>query len=282
LPFRWCNAIAGGMAWILYKADRRHREVARDNLRHAFGASKSEPEIERLVKQVYFHFARLLLEILHAPRRLCTHNWRNHIELVGGKDIVDCLLSDSPLLIVTGHFGNWEIAGYALGLLGFKTYAIARTLDNPYLDRFLRKFREKTGQRLLAKKGDFDQMQEILGSGGVIATLADQDAGQRGLFVDFFGRPASTHKAVALMALQFDAPMIVVTVPNKGRPLDYAICAQEVIRPESFANRSAAVKTLTERFSKALERGIRQAPEQYFWLHRRWKHQPAAKRRLAG
>ena len=280
LPFRWCDAIAGGLAWILYRVDKRHREVARDNLRHAFGPSLSDADLDRTVKRVYFHFARLLLEILHAPRRLCTHNWRDHIELVGGRDIVDCLLTDRPA-IVTGHFGNWKSPGTP-GLLGFKTYAIARTLDNPYLDRFLRKFREKTGQRLLAKKGDFDQMQEILKSGGVIATLADQDAGQRGLFVEFFGRPASTHKAVALMALQFDAPMVVVTVPNKGRPLEYAICAQEVIRPESFANRSAAVKSLTERFTKALERGIRQAPEQYFWLHRRWKHQPAAKRRLAG
>ena len=85
--------------------------------------------------------------------------------MVGGRDIVGCLLSDQPLLIVTGHFGNWEIAGYALGLLGFKTYAIARTLDNPYVEKFLRKFRQKTGQRLLAKKGDFDQMQEILEAG---------------------------------------------------------------------------------------------------------------------
>jgi KDO2-lipid IV(A) lauroyltransferase len=281
LPFRWCNSLAGGLAWLLFKVNRRHREVARENLRHAFGAMLSEAEIQQTVQGVYFHFSRMLLEILHAPRRLCIQNWRDHVELVGGRDIVDGLLSDRPLLIVTGHFGNWEIAGYALGLLGFKTYAIARTLDNPYIDDFLRKFRQKTGQRLLAKKGDFDQMQDILKTGGVIATLADQDAGQRGLFVDFFGRPASTHKAVALMALEFSAPMVVVTVPNLGQPLQYSIRAQEMIRPEDFASKPGAVKSITERFTTALEQGIRQAPEQYFWLHRRWKHQPASKRRLA-
>ena len=281
LPFRWCNSIADGLAWLLYKVNKRHREVARENLRHAFG-HLSAAQLDLTIKQIYHHFARMLLEILHAPRRLRPHNWRHHIELVGGRDLVDCLLSDRPLLIVTGHFGNWEIAGYALGLLGFRTYAIARTLDNPYVEKFLRQFRERTGQKLLAKKGDFDQMQEILEAGGVIATLADQDAGQRGLYVDFFGRPASTHKAIALMALEYRVPLIVVTVPNLGQPLNYSIRLQELIRPEDFANRPNAVKSLTERFTSALERGIRQAPEQYFWLHRRWKHQPAPKRRAAG
>jgi KDO2-lipid IV(A) lauroyltransferase len=282
LPFSWCDAIADGLSWLLYKVNRRHRNVARDNLRNAFGNQLAAPDLEFTVKQVYRHFARMLLEILHAPRRLRPHNWRRHIELVGGRDLVGCLLSDRPLLIVTGHFGNWEIAGYALGLLGFRTYAIARTLDNPYVEKFLRQFRERTGQKLLAKKGDFDQMQEILEAGGVIATLADQDAGQRGLYVDFFGRPASTHKAIALMALEYQVPLVVVTVPNLGKPLNYSIRLQELIRPEDFANRPNAVKTLTERFTSALERGIRQAPEQYFWLHRRWKHQPAPKRRAAG
>src|SRR5205085_3967380 len=116
-------------------------------------------------------------------------------------------------LIVTGHLGNWELAGFALGLFGFRTHAIARTLDNPHLDRFLRRFREKTGQRVLAKKGDYDQIAGLLESGGVLATLADQDAGQRGLFVDFFGRPASTHKAIALLAIEYDVPLVVVGVP---------------------------------------------------------------------
>ena len=73
--------------------------------------------------------------------------------------VVDGLLCGKPLLLVTGHFGNWEIGGYTLGLFGFRTHAIARPIDNPYLDKFLRSFRERTGQKLLAKHGDFDQMQ---------------------------------------------------------------------------------------------------------------------------
>src|SRR5262249_32861073 len=159
----------------------------------------------------------------------------------------------------------------------FRTHAVARPLDNPYLDDFLRRFREKTGQRVLAKKGDFDQITELLKSGGVLATLADQDAGQRGLFVEFFGRPASTHKAIALMAIEYDVPLVVVGVPKvRRRPMHYHVVVEELIEPSDFAGRPDAVRAITQRYTAALERVIRSHPEQYFWLHRRWKHQPAA------
>src|SRR5262249_54224761 len=152
----------------------------------------------------------LLMEMVHLPRKLHPQNWRQHVRLRHGRLVVKQLLCGRPLLIVTGHFGNWELGGYVLGLLGFTTHAIARPLDNPYLDLLLRRFRERTGQRVLAKHGDFERMQELLAGGGVLATLADQDAGARGLFVNYFGRPASTHKAVALMALQYQVPLLVV------------------------------------------------------------------------
>src|SRR5581483_7179481 len=146
--------------------------------------------------------------------RLNPANWRDHLELERSQMFVGWLVSGRQLVLVSGHFCNWEIGGYALGLLGFRTHAVARPLENPYLDDFLRRLRESTGQRLLAKHGDFNQMQALLSRGGILATLGDQDAGQRGLFVDFFGRPASTHKAVALLALQHRAPMLVIGCPR--------------------------------------------------------------------
>src|SRR5258706_16456245 len=100
--------------------------------------------------------------------------------------MAEVLLSGRPVLFVTGHFGNWEVAGMAFGLVGFRSHAIARPLDNPYVDDLLRSFRERTGQKLLAKQGDFANIEALLKSGGILATLADQDAGPRGLFVDFF------------------------------------------------------------------------------------------------
>jgi Kdo2-lipid IVA lauroyltransferase/acyltransferase len=277
LPFRAACRFGDFLGWLAYRINKRHREVARENLRRAFPGKYDEAQIDALVRGVYRHFCSVVIEIAHLPRRLHSTNWRQHIEPVGCRELVDRLLSGGPLLIVTGHFGNWEMAGFALGLFGFRTYAIARPLDNPYLENYLRRFREKTGQTLLAKRGDFDQMEGLLRSGGVIATLADQDAGQRGLFVDFFGRPASTHKAVALLALEHGVPMAVVGTPRiDGR---YRFLVGDIIWPQEYDKHPDAVRAITQRFTTALERMIRLAPEQYFWLHRRWKHEPPKARR---
>ena len=275
-----CN-LAGLLAWLLHRLDRRHASVADENLRHAFAGALTEAQRHRLVAEVYQHFCRLLIEMIHLPRRLHIHSWRRYLDLKDGPQLVDRLLSDRPLLIVTAHFGNWEMGGYMLGLLGFQTYAVARPLDNPYLDHFLRRFRERTGQTILTKKGDFDVMRQVLAEGGVLATLADQDAGQRGLFVDFFGRPASTHKAIALLALEHRAPILVILPRNIGRPLCYEIAIEEVILPEDYEGQPDAVRAITQRFTSAVERGARRAPQQYFWLHRRWKHTPQKAKRRA-
>jgi KDO2-lipid IV(A) lauroyltransferase len=275
--------LAAGLAWLAYRLDRRHRRVADDNLRWAFPSRFGDPERDRTVRAVYRHFCTMLVEIAHAPRVLRPTTWRRYLTLAGGRAVVDAMLSGRPLLLVTGHFGNWELGGFALGLFGFKTYAIARKLDNPYLNDFLlHRFRQRTGQTILYKDGDFDRIQAALASGGALATLGDQDAGQRGLFVDFFGRPASTHKAVALLALEYDAPMLVIGAPRVAEPMHYTVEVEDVIRPEEYhGRRPDAVKAITQRFTAALERLARRRPEQYFWLHNRWKHQPQVKAKQA-
>jgi KDO2-lipid IV(A) lauroyltransferase len=280
LSYPAASRVARFLAWLVYHLDKRHRQVADYNLRHAF-PHLDPAQRDRLVRAVLLHFCTLLIEIIHVPRKLHATNWRRYLDLAGGRKLVGALLSGRPLLIVTGHFGNWEMGGYVLGLLGFRTHAIARELDNPYLDNFLRGFRERTGQQVLAKKGDFFQMKALLNNGGVLATLADQDAGAKGQFVDYFGRPASTHRAVALMALEYNVPMIVIGTPKVGEPMRHVILAEDVILPEEYADRPDAVKAITQRFTAALERMVRLYPEQYFWLHRRWKHQPQPRAKKA-
>jgi KDO2-lipid IV(A) lauroyltransferase len=283
LPPGAARRLADGLAWLAYRFDRRHREAAADNLRRAFpGRYEGPAECDRAVRAVYRHFLTVAVEIIQLPRKLCVGNWRRYAELVNGGPIVERLLSGRPMLIVTGHLGNWEMAGYALALFGFQTYAIARPIDNPHLhDFFLRRFRERSGQRILAKNGEFERIQGLLEAGGVIATLADQDAGARGVFVDFFGHPASTHKAVALMALQYGVSLVVVGAPRVREPMYYQIVVEEVIEPAEYAGRPDAVRAITQRYTAALERLIRRHPEQYFWLHRRWKHQPPQKKARA-
>jgi KDO2-lipid IV(A) lauroyltransferase len=288
LSFPTACRFAGLLAWLIYHVDRRHRLVAHENLRHAF-PELDDRRRDDLVRAVYRHFCTLLMEMAHLPRKFHPNNWRQHLDLDNARPLVQALLGDRPVLFVTGHLGNWELGGYSLGLLGFRTYAIARRLDNPWLDDFLRNFRERTGQGILDKNDDFTRIQAVLASGGALATLADQDAGQRGQFVNFFNRPASTHKAVALLALRFNVPLVVLGTlrtepppgshgfhPFSGR-LKYTVVVTDVIRPEDYESQPDAVATITRRFTLALEQLIRRAPEQYFWLHRRWKHQPQVK-----
>jgi KDO2-lipid IV(A) lauroyltransferase len=293
LSFRAACRLADVLAWLFYRVDRRHRLVADDNLQHAFPDLRDPVKRDRRVRDVYRHFCLLLMEIIHLPRILRTANWKGYLTVSDPRGLVGQLLSGRPLMLVTAHFGNWELGGYILGLLGFTTYAIARELDNSHLDAFLRRFRERTGQHILAKNGDFDNIQAVLAFGGVLATLGDQDAGARGMFVDYFHRPASTHKAIALLSLQYQVPLLVVGTmrtrkgpipaegPGVGEPLHYEVVTEDLVLPEEYAGRPDAVRAITQRFTTALERIVRRAPEQYFWLHRRWKHQPKPKKTVA-
>jgi KDO2-lipid IV(A) lauroyltransferase len=292
---RIAYAVADFLAWLTYTLVKSRRRVALENVRSAFPELATNPEAaDKLVRGMFRHLLRVAIELLLLPRKLHVTNWRKHLILPQGPHTLPVLLDGRAALIVTAHFGNWEMAGYALGLFGFRTFAIARKLDNPYLDRFAMRFRQGTGQTILDKNDDYDRIEATLKAGGKIATLADQDAGPKGTFVDFFGRPASTHKAVALLAMKFDAVMVVIGVPRVSRdaypqradcdpssplaPLFYAVRCVDVIDPREYADDPNAVKAITARYTSALEKLIREYPEQYFWLHRRWKHQPAAKK----
>ena len=295
---RAAYAVADFLAWLAYTLAKGRRRVALENVRTAFPELATDPAAaDRLVRGMFRHLLRVVIELLLLPRKLHAETWRKYLVLPQGAQTLPPLLDGRAALVVTAHFGNWEMAGFALGLFGFRTYAIARVLDNSYIERFALRLRQRTGQTIIAKNDDFARLTAALKRGGKVATLADQDAGPRGVFVDFFGRPASTHKAIALMAMEFDAVMVVMGVPRVRRadypqradfdpgsalaPLFYAVRCMDVIDPREYASDPNAVKAITARYTSALERLIREYPEQYFWLHRRWKHQPAAKKAKA-
>jgi len=271
-------AFADLLAVILYRVDARHRKVGIENLRLAFGDRYTVAERDALVRAVYRHFCGMLMEILHIPRTLHTATWRSRIDLNAPDLVLNRLLDGGPVILLSGHFGNWEMAGYLFGVFGFPTYSVARTLDNPHLDRFLRTFRERTGQRMIPKKGGYEEMVEVLRSGGVLSFLADQDAGERGMFVDFFGRPASTHKAIALLAIEHRAPVVVGYARRIGPGFRYEVGCDEVIDPSEWTGTADDARLLTQRYTSSLERIVRRDPDQYLWLHRRWKNQPKPKR----
>ncbi len=271
-------ALARALGRLAYSVDKRHRQVALENLKHAFGDLYNDDQRDQIVREVYNHFFMVVMEIVHTPRKIHLTNWRDWLFVENYEPLMDrTITGDRPLILLTGHYGNWEVAGYIFGLFGFPTVSVARTLDNPFLERYVRSFREKTGQSLIPKTGGFDQMVEVLKGNGMLGFVADQDAGPRGVFVDFFGRPAATHKAIALLAIEHQAPVVVGVSRRIGPGFRYEFRCEDVIEPGELSGTPDDVRILTQRFTSALERLIRQDPTQYLWLHRRWKHQPKVK-----
>ena len=266
------------LAWLLADLLRARRKLVDENLRHAF-PQMSEARRRRLARQMWEHLFLLVFEVAHAPRKIHQTNWRQYVRLNGVDTVVRHLLTERPVIIITGHFGNFEVGGFMLGLLGFPTYTVARTLDNPYLHRFVERFRGLTGQHIIPKNGGYDQILEVLGSGGVMAFLADQAAGPKDCWVDFFGRPASTYKAIALLSLEHEAPMAVCYSRRLGRPMQFEMVTRAIADPREAGDDTSSIHELTQWYTSQLEQGIRQDPEQYWWIHRRWKERPRRKRR---
>lgn len=279
LSWRWALNLARALGWLVYTIDRRHRLVAADNVRHAF-PELDEQGVDRMVRASCRHLATVLVEMIRLPRAVRRRNIHDFVRHAGPDDldiVRAWVATGRPILVLTGHFGNWEILSYGTGMVGFQGGIVARRLDNPYLDRFLAEFRRCTGLELLDKSADYPRILDLLKRGIGLGILGDQDAGQRGLFVDFFGRPASTFKSIALLSLEYNAPIMVFGAARVGEPMRYTIYFEELILPEDHASERDAPRAITERYTRALERLVRRHPEQYFWLHRRWKHQPKAR-----
>jgi KDO2-lipid IV(A) lauroyltransferase len=275
LPTAWAMGIVRAVCSVAYYLDRRHWNVALDNLRHAFPGRYSDGQLSRLVTGVYEHFGLMLYEMLLIPRRLREKHLAHFLDVPEGAAYLEAMKGGRPVVLVTAHYGNWEAAAHILHLCGFYGHLVGRPIDNPYVDAEVRRFRERGGHKLLSKEGDVRAMRDVLKNNGLLVTLADQDAGARGLFVDFFGRPASTHKAIASLAHRNHAVIVVGGARNAGGLLNYQLWLPDVIWPDEYADHPDAVTAITQRITWAIERAIREDPRQYFWLHRRWKHQPS-------
>lgn len=272
-----CQHVAAALATLATDVLRLRREVIDENLGIAFPGLDAASR-RRLVWRMWRHLFLMVAEIAHAPRKIHVTNWRRYIT-IRNRLAVKALLDDGrPKVFVAGHFGNFELCGFALGLWGYPTYNVARPLDNPFLHDFVNRFRGMTGHSVLPKHGSSTEIDRVLARGGLVGVLGDQAAGAKGCWVDFFGRPASTHKAVAVFALSNNAPLLVGYARRLGRPLCYEIGVEAIADPSSMPPELADVNRLTQWHAAALERLIRQDPDQYWWVHRRWKGQPPAKR----
>jgi len=275
IPVAFLYAAAGWLGDMVFRFDRKHRRRAVEHVRRSF-PDWSEPDVHAVAQRSLRHLAWLGLEMMLTTRLMSPTTWLRHVRFGPNMEQALRLLLENSrgLIMLTGHYGNWEIVGYTLATLGFPAVAVARRLNNPYLNEHILGIRERTGMKIVDKSGATEDVQASLDRRGVVGFIADQDAGRKGAFVDFFGRKASTFKIIALMAMEYDVPIVVGYGRRLDRPFTFELNAERIIQPSEWAGRDDPVLWITQEYTSALERIIRREPDQYLWAHRRWKHRP--------
>lgn len=279
-PVEW-NLRAGQLVGdLLYLIDVRHRKRAIANIRRSFPRF-SEAHARKLARESMRQMIMLFVEVLFTIRLVRLDTFMNHVRLGDFKRTLELLMrrgadgaSHNGLIMLTGHYGNWEILGYVLATLGFPTVAVARPLDNPYVNRWLLGVREKKGQRIVDKKGATLDITRTLDAGGTVGFIADQNAGPKGLFVDFFGRKASTYKSIGLLAMQYNVPVVIGYARRVGTKFEFEIGTTDIIYPRDWEREDKPLHYITQRYTKAIEDFVAAEPGQYLWVHRRWKTRP--------
>lgn len=269
--------LARNLGSLIYKIDKKHRKRIQDNLRASF-PDKSPAEIESIGEQSMQNLFSLIFDVIFTPRILHVESWHKYIHFNNLSDSLRMLLQNRGAIMLTAHYGNFEVLGYTLATLGFRTYSVARPIDNPNIDAWLLDVREKKGQVILSKRGVSTTAQEVLDNKGVLGFIADQNAGPKGMFVPFFGRQASAYKTIGLLAIQYRVPVVIGYARRRGGRFEFDVGVQDIIYPEDWDRAREAgeneVRYVTERWNKAIEDFIRADPTQYWWVHRRWKTRP--------
>ena len=271
LPRRMVRAIgrvAGDLGRLL---DRRHRAIALDNL------SLALPDLdlaarERIVRRCWRHFGEVLLDTLNL-RKFGPDSVGSDVHYEGLEHLQEAYGRGRGVLVFTGHFGHWELMALMQGHIGMPLSFVARPLDNPRLEKKLAALRGCSGNTLIYKRHAVRAMVRGIRSGKITGLLIDQDARRDGVFVPFFGRPASTTPTLALLAIRTGAPIIpFMSLPGpKG---SWRIKYFPAVAADPDAERGPEVQRITACCTALLEDWVRDNPELWLWMHRRWKTRP--------
>ncbi len=271
---RFARYLGGG----LYQIYGRGRKRAVKQLRESY-PDKKQIWIETTARRSFEHIVMLAFDVLRTARLIRPSTWHKYIELGDFSEILRLILEGKGVIMVTGHYGNFEVLGYAMATFGLESYSIARPIDNKYINKYLMSVRQRQGQVIIDKKGATEQMLNILASGATLSFIADQNAGRKGAFVDFFGRKASTYKSIALLAMEYDLPIIVGYCRRIDDRYKFQIGVDQIIKPAQWKDKDNPLLWITAEYTAAIEHFVRQDPEQYWWVHRRWKDNRQARRK---
>jgi KDO2-lipid IV(A) lauroyltransferase len=249
---------------------RIRRELVYRNLRASF-PEKDDAWIERIARATYAHLGREALMIMRMLR-MTSEDLMNITRDTGGlEDFRGAVNEGRGVVLVAGHFGNHEIGAAATAIRGIPLDVVVQRQGNPLFDNALNKARRRFGLGVIERSQAPRLALKALREGRAVGFAADQDAGKSGVFVPFFGRLASTHRGAALMAVKTGAPLFVAGPIRIGDRYEGAYVRVDVDRSGPLDD---VVYRLTAAFTAELERLVRAYPEQYLWLHRRWKTPP--------
>ncbi|MBD3162140.1 MAG: hypothetical protein GF346_07475 [Candidatus Eisenbacteria bacterium] len=279
--FRLCRAVPMGTAlWmadrlgdLLFGLIRIRRTVTLDNLRASF-PEKEEPELRAIARRCYRGFARTAVEFARLPgmdRRELLQ--RVELDPLSRERIERLRRMERGAILLTGHYGNWEWVGALFPAIGLPARVVVGRQRNREVEALMDRVRESCGLRVLNVEEDVREMIQALRRKEWIAIVADQDAGRDGIFIDFLGRPASTALGPVRLARRFGVPILVgmgLHLPGGKVRLQLE---EPTIVPQD-GDEEATIRRYTEWWSGLLERYVRERPDHWFWMHRRWKTQP--------
>jgi len=269
LPHRAARPLGGALGALAGRLVAGRRRLALDNLARAL-PELSERERRRVVAACFRHFGAVFLDALSSARfdapELC-----RRVDVEGLEQLREAERAGRGVILLAAHFGNWEIASATVGALHAPLAAVGRPIDNPHVDRWVQRLRTRFGNRSLPKRGSVREMFRVLAGGGLLGLLIDQRVrAEEAIDVPFFGRPALTSPIVARLALKTGAPVVPIAGHHlpRGR---YRVRFEAAIWPAGSDDPKATL-AFTRRCLEQAEEAIRRAPEQWFWLHDRWKH----------
>lgn len=263
---------------LLYRLLPLRRRVILENLRRVFGDSAPPEEIERLAQAHYAHFGRLVWEFFRFPWMSAARR-RAMVRVENLDALIAALGQGKGALILTGHFGNFEVAT-AAGLDSYpqargRFWFVRRPVKPEWLDALVTRRFRRAGFGILPKRGGLDAILDKLAAGDLVVFPFDQHASRKdGVLVEFFGHPAGTFRSLAVIALATGAPVVPASSwrePDGSHVLRF----EEALAPIEHADTNEAIRLNTRAYNAALERLIVRHPEQWWWVHRRWKPWPA-------
>ncbi len=264
-------ARAAGSLAFLFPSGMRSRTVK--NLRRALGADLGRDGAVRTARNVFRHFMAAGFDLMFIPG-LCRSGRISKIVTARGMDHLDrAFAKGRGVMMLTAHFGNWEILGAWLAASGYPMKVIGRALENPGLDRLLVGIRNQAGYTNIPRGTSSREIIRTIRSGGAIGMLIDQDVQVQGVFADFFGRPAFTPTGPVVLARRFGTPIVPIFCRMKDDLTYEVTCLPEVEQSKEEDDEAAARET-TARINRIYEDIIRETPEQWVWMHKRWKTRP--------